>query len=160
MNPPIVIRPGMAGDVDEVVSLERTVAEAPHWSRDEYKAMVRPTNEGGGVRRCLMVAEAADGALAGFVVVKVLVAAESAELESVAVVSSARRRGLGMRLCRAAIEWCQIQGAASIELEVRSASLGVKELYERLGFVEVGLRRTYYREPSDDAVLMRLDLKT
>lgn len=157
MTAQIVIRPGTAGDVEEVLMLEREVAEAPHWSRAEYEAMIPQADERGGVLRCLMVAEV-EGRLAGFAAGKVVIAAESGELESVAVRRAARRIGVGMRLCQAVIDWCKLQGATSIELEVRSASFGAKRLYERVGFVAEGVRKAYYREPEDDAVLMRLDL--
>jgi [ribosomal protein S18]-alanine N-acetyltransferase len=80
-------------------------------------------------------------------------------LESVVVLPSARRMGVGMRLCREVSEWCRRRGASSMELEVRVRSVGARRLYERLGFVEEGVRRGYYKEPVDDAVLMRLDLK-
>jgi ribosomal-protein-alanine N-acetyltransferase len=41
---------------------------------------------------------------------------------------------------------------------VRSANLGAVGLYEGLGFERVGSRKGYYREPVDDAILMRLKL--
>jgi ribosomal-protein-alanine N-acetyltransferase len=45
-----------------------------------------------------------------------------------------------------------------LELEVRAGRAGAIALYTGLGFVIVGRRRRYYREPVDDALLMRLDL--
>ena len=45
-----------------------------------------------------------------------------------------------------------------MELEVRAGSVGAIALYEGLGFVVVGRRRGYYREPVEDALLMRLEL--
>jgi ribosomal-protein-alanine N-acetyltransferase len=101
------------------------------------------------------VAEA-EGLLLGFAVG--VVTGDSAELESVAVRGDTRRRGVGRALCDAVAEWCRSQGATALELEVRAASAGVMALYEGLGFVSVGRRRGYYREPVDDAVLMRLKL--
>jgi ribosomal-protein-alanine N-acetyltransferase len=80
------------------------------------------------------------------------------ELESVAVADAARRMGVGSALCRAVREWCEQQGAGAIELEVRSASVGAVALYERLGFVRFGRRARYYRNPVDDALLLRLEL--
>jgi len=82
----------------------------------------------------------------------------SSELESVAVSSDARRAGVGRSLCAAVIEWCRTQGAAEIELEVRAGSAGAIALYLGLGFVAEGRRSGYYREPTDDGVLMRLKL--
>lgn len=150
------IRAATAGDLDEVVLLEREVREAPHWSRGEYESMLRQ-DENGGVNRCLVVAEV-NGAFAGFAVGKVVNALVFAELESIVVRAGARRMGLGAGLCRAVIEWCRRRGVESVELEVRSANRAARALYARLGFVVEGVRNEYYREPVDDAVLMRLNL--
>lgn len=148
------IRVGAVEDLQEVLALERGTAEAPHWGENEYAAMIGG-EEAGYVRRRLLIAEA-EGALVGFAVGKV--AGDVAELESVAVDSRARRRGTGRMLCKSVIDWSRQQEAAAIELEVRSASSGAIALYRKLGFVAVGQRQGYYREPSDDAVLMRLHL--
>jgi ribosomal-protein-alanine N-acetyltransferase len=66
--------------------------------------------------------------------------------------------GVGRELCRAVVGWSKGQGAAMVELEVRSSSAGAIALYAGLGFVEVGRRPGYYDAPKDDAVLMRLGL--
>jgi [ribosomal protein S18]-alanine N-acetyltransferase len=147
----VLVREAGAGDLGGVLALERDVAEAPHWAEGAYRKIVLE----GGVRRCLFVAEA-EGLLLGFAVGAVT--GDSAELESVAMRGEARRRGVGSMLCDAVAEWCRLQGATALELEVRAASAGAMALYEGLGFVSVGRRLGYYREPVDDAVLMRLKL--
>jgi [ribosomal protein S18]-alanine N-acetyltransferase len=161
----VSVRVGEAADLDEVVALERTVVEAPHWGEAEYAAIVssqedrRGGAQGGGMRRCLLVAEA-EGWLVGFAVGKVIGAGPDclAELESVVVEARARRGGVGRVLCGAVVDWCRGQGAAAIELEVRAGSAGAIALYAGLGFVAVGLRRDYYGTPAEDALLMRLEL--
>jgi ribosomal-protein-alanine N-acetyltransferase len=152
----MTIRPGGAVDLEAVIRLERATAEAPHWAESEYAAMLVPAS--GAVRR-FFVAEGELGVI-GFAVGKVIgIGSESsAELESVAVAASARRAGVGRALCAAVIDWCLAQGAQAIELEVRAASSGAIALYSGLGFVVEGRRPGYYREPMDDAVLMRLKL--
>lgn len=149
------VRAAVAEDVAPVVALEREIAEAPHWSEPDYAAIL----SGEGLQRSLFVAEL-DGELAGFAVGKVINAGYEAlaELESVAVRSDMRRRGVGQALCEAVGEWCRAQGAAALELEVRAANAGAVALYRRLGFEPVGRRRGYYLEPVDDALLMRLKL--
>jgi ribosomal-protein-alanine N-acetyltransferase len=145
--------------VAEVVVLERGIAEAPHWAEGEYAAMVDVDNAASAVRRCFFVAEA-EGRLLGFAVGKVIgsIAGGVAELESVAVEASARRGGVGKALCAAVADWCRRQGVRALELEVRAGSGGAIALYAGLGFVVAGRRAGYYREPEEDALLMRLDL--
>lgn len=150
------VRVAAAADIDGVVRLERATDTAPHWAGEEYAAMVKGAGE---VRRRLLVAER-EGELVGFAVGKVarIGTETAAELESVAVKEEARRSGIGRRLCEAVVVWCRAEGAAEVELEVRASSAGAIGLYEGLGFVGAGLRRGYYRDPADDALLMRLDL--
>ncbi len=153
----IHVRLAGAPDLAAVVALERTTAEAPHWTEAEYAAIV--ASSASTVRRCLFVAQTASE-LTGFAVGKVIGKGPeaSAELESVAVAAEARRSGVGRALCVAVIDWCRAQGAVEMELEVRASSAGAIALYTGLGFVEVGRRPGYYAEPKDDAVLMRLEL--
>jgi [ribosomal protein S18]-alanine N-acetyltransferase len=157
MSGEVRVRVAGVADLDAVVALERSTVEAPHWGSAEYAAIVASGD--GGVRRCLFAAEV-DGRLIGFAVGKVIGAGAegSAELESVAVDVAARRLGVGRALCRAVVEWCRDVGAGVVELEVRAASAGAIALYEGLGFAVVGRRRGYYRDPADDALLMRLEL--
>ncbi|HEY6377457.1 MAG TPA: GNAT family N-acetyltransferase [Edaphobacter sp.] len=157
MSGGLQVRVAGVADVDAVVVLERGADTAPHWSAAEYVAIV--ASEDGGVRRCFLVAEM-DGRLVGFAVGKVIgVGAEgSGELESVAVEATVRRMGVGRALCGGVMEWCRRLGVAAVELEVRAASAGAIALYKGLGFAVVGRRRGYYRDPVNDALLMRLEL--
>jgi ribosomal-protein-alanine N-acetyltransferase len=152
-----------AGDVAGVVALERGIAEAPHWTEAEYAAMVDVDRAvGSAVRRCFFVAGSeAQGGLLGFAVGKIIGPSGEgvAELESVAVEAAARRSGVGRALCAAVVDWCGELGAAALELEVRTGSVGAIALYTGLGFVGIGRRAGYYREPVEDALLMRLDLR-
>ena len=152
------VRRAVMEDLAAVVALDRATAMLPHWAQSQYKAVfTRPDR---GVRRCLFVAEMA-GELVGFSAGMVVVAGNDviAELESVAVSVASRRMGVAKALCGAVIGWARESGAREMELEVRSASEGADRLYEGLGFVVVGRRMRYYKNPEDDAVLMRAELK-
>jgi ribosomal-protein-alanine N-acetyltransferase len=162
MRAEYVIRRAVGHDVESIVALDRATEYLPHWPAAEYEAALETQDAKGtapvpGVRRCLFVAISA-GSLVGFAVGKVMALPQevSGELESVAVAGSARRAGIGRGLCESVLAWCRRQGATEVDLEVRSRSAGPIALYGRLGFLEVGRRAKYYRDPVDDAVLMRL----
>lgn len=150
------IRPATDADLEDLFTLERGISTAPHWPRGAYDAIL--ADEIFAPRRCLIVAAGGNGGpLLGFSVAVVHPAGD-AELESVAVADFARRQGIGRNLCTAAAEWCRLQGATELLLEVRAASNGAVELYTKLGFAEVGRRPDYYRNPQDDALVLRLKL--
>jgi ribosomal-protein-alanine N-acetyltransferase len=157
------VRVARVADLTGVVAMERSIAEAPHWTDAEYAAIIAANRSAdGSVRRCLIVAEV-EGGLLGFAVGKVIGFGSSGskgvgELESVAVDTWVRRNGVGRGLCEAVIDWCRGQGAEGMELEVRAGSGGAIALYGGLGFVVVGRRRGYYRQPTEDALLMKLKL--
>lgn len=152
------IRLAVADDLDAIVSLARSIESLPHWAVSDYRAAL--AGKSAQPTRCLFVAEV-EGRIHGFAggVVHSVAGECWAELETVGVAPAMQRRGLGRELCRAVIAWCQSQGAAHIDLEVRSQSLGPMALYRELGFAATGRRRAYYRDPADDAVLMCLDLQ-
>jgi len=50
------------------------------------------------------------------------------------------------------------RGVSRIWLEVRVSGSSARRLYEKLGFVESGRRKSYYTEPLEDAIIMSLDL--
>ena len=157
--PAIRVRGAQSHDVDAVVALERATESAAHWSRATYAQIVLRDNS--AVRRCLWVAEHAESAayaarLLGYAVAAVQCG--SAELESVAVAVASRRVGVGRALCEAAISWCTDQDVKEMTLEVRAANATAIGLYKRLGFVETARRPGYYRDPGDDAAMMRRSL--
>ncbi len=84
--------------------------------------------------------------------------AREAELGNLAVAGSWRRLGLGRRLLDWALEKAQERGAERIFLEVRYSNTEAQRLYERRGFMQVGVRRRYYRAPAEDARVMCLEL--
>lgn len=153
MKPALIVRPATEADLPEVLRLEHATPEAPHWAEPEYARVV--AEQAGPLRRCLFVAHVGDR-FAGFAVGKVL--EPEAELESVAVDAELRRMGVGAALCRAVLDWCRAQEADAIDLEVRAGSAGAQRLYRSLGFEQVGVRAAYYRDPVEDAVLMRREL--
>lgn len=103
----------------------------------------------------------ADGAIAfmdedGFILARA--AAGEAEILTLAVRPSARRRGLGRALVEAAAAEVRAAGAESLFLEVAADNDPALVLYERCGFEQVGRRGAYYRRigaPPMDALVLR-----
>lgn len=80
------------------------------------------------------------------------------ELENIAVAPSARRHGFGALLLRKLIGEASAANGESIFLEMRKSNLGARSLYRKFGFREQGLRKSYYSDPPEDAILYRLVL--
>ena len=88
-------------------------------------------------------------------------AAGEAEILTVGVAAWARRQGVGQALMTAAIGVAREAGAQAMFLEVDVGNASAVALYERLGFVQAGLRKGYYDRGANgrtDALVMRLDL--
>lgn len=73
---------------------------------------------------------------------------------NLAVIESYRRKGIGKALMLELIKECQALDLAFITLEVRVTNTPAVKLYEALGFAQVGLRKNYYKEPLEDALLL------
>jgi ribosomal-protein-alanine N-acetyltransferase len=82
------------------------------------------------------------------------VAADEAEILTLAVTLGARRSGMGRRLLLAAMAEAATRGAASMVLEVATGNVAALGLYRSVGFSPVGHRRAYYAGGAD-AVIMR-----
>ena len=149
------IRRAQVEDLVEVLRIERAVPEAPHWGESVYRGILLQEPGENTLNRALFVAGDSERIL-GFAVAAVV--ADQAELESIAVDPERRRLGVGRALSGAIMLWGREAGAQEMLLEVRSANAEARALYDRLGFRETGLRRGYYSDPPDDAVLMSVSL--
>jgi [ribosomal protein S18]-alanine N-acetyltransferase len=85
------------------------------------------------------------------------VAADEAEVLTLAVSPEVRRGGIGWRLLREATIRAAALGARTVFLEVSVTNIAARQLYTRTGFVQAGLRPHYYSDNSD-ALVLRLDL--
>ena len=81
-----------------------------------------------------------------------------ADIQTIAVVESARRSGLGRVLMLRLIEEARDRGAAEVFLEVRADNPGAGALYELLGFDHIAVRPKYYQPDGVDAIIMRLTI--
>jgi ribosomal-protein-alanine N-acetyltransferase len=84
-----------------------------------------------------------------------LSAADEGEIANIAVESSRRGQGIGALLLDDALNSAQHEGVRSVYLEVRTSNHPARDLYSSRAFVAVGRRRAYYRNPLEDALVLR-----
>lgn len=97
-----------------------------------------------------------EGQTAGLAVFQL--AAGEASLNALTVDPAARRQGAGRALLTGALAALRAEGAQSCFLEVRAGNAAARALYESVGFAAAGVRRGFYRDPTEDGVVMALSL--
>ncbi len=84
------------------------------------------------------------------------------EIYRIAVAPHKRQRGIGYRLLDYAVKTSKGKGLERLFLEVRSKNTPAINLYTAYGFTRIGVRKNYYKNPADDAIIMlranRLDM--
>ena len=83
---------------------------------------------------------------------------DETDMMNVAVHPDYRRQGIGRDLVLALSEALQNKGIRGLLLEVRQSNMPAIALYEQLGFRQVGLRPNYYRNPKENALILRKEL--
>ena len=80
---------------------------------------------------------------------------DASDMMNVAVHPDFRRRGIAEALILTLEEQLQQRGSRMLLLEVRASNAPAIALYEKLGFSQAGLRKNYYRNPREDALILR-----
>lgn len=77
------------------------------------------------------------------------------DMMNVAVHPDYRRNGIAEQLVKCLVEDLKRKQSRSLTLEVRASNLPAQKLYEKLGFSQIGRRPRYYRNPKEDALILR-----
>lgn len=80
------------------------------------------------------------------------------QINNIAVHPDFRRMGIGEAVLRKILEKVRKGGARSVFLEVRPSNEAAQALYAKLGFKLIGIRKNYYFNPQEDALVLGLDL--
>ena len=80
---------------------------------------------------------------------------DESDMMNVAVHPDYRRRGIAEALVNTLCDALKERGSVSLTLEVRASNEPAKALYEKLGFEKVGRRPNYYRNPKEDALILK-----
>ncbi len=146
----LILRRMREADLPEVTQIDRTSFSMP-WPERSFHFELNNNP----AARC-WVAEL-DGQVAAMLVIWMIV--DEAHIATLASHADHRRKGIGKRLLSKALDLAVQEGAVRAFLEVRAGNQAAQAMYRALGFVEDGLRRRYYRDNGEDAILMSLDLK-
>lgn len=77
------------------------------------------------------------------------------DMMNIAVHPDFRRQGIAEALVETLITELREQGSRCLTLEVRSSNDPAKQLYQKLGFIQIGKRPNYYFNPREDALILR-----
>ena len=80
------------------------------------------------------------------------------QITNIATHPDARRQGMGAAILEHLIAQATLRGCEQLSLEARVSNVPAIALYERYGFVKMGLRRGFYKHPTEDAYVMCLSL--
>lgn len=145
----IDIDPMRVRDLTEVLTVERLSFSIP-WSKNAFLSELI-----GNDRAHYLVAKVNDRVV-GYIGVWII--ADEGHITNVAVHPEYRGRAIGRRLLLSVAELAQAKGGRRLTLEVRRSNLGAQRLYRSLGFESAGIRRGYYRDDNEDAIIMWKDL--
>ena len=144
-----IIRPMLASDVACVEKIEKDCFSSP-WKYEDllYHAENRDSH--------FLVAENGKK-VAGYI--GVIETAGEAYITNIAVLPDFRRRGLAKALLNTAADGARERGCEFITLEVRESNFAAISLYEGAGFMKAGIRKNFYSDPAENAILYTLFFK-
>jgi ribosomal-protein-alanine N-acetyltransferase len=153
----VTLRPMRWWDVDGVMDIERDLFGEESWSIAMFWSELAESD----TRYYLVAEEAGASAVdgAGIIAYGGLCAyPDESFIQTIAVRTDRQGTGIGTRLLTALIDEAKRRGEPMVGLEVRADNPVARRLYERFGFVQVGVRKGYYQPSGTDAILMVLDL--
>jgi ribosomal-protein-alanine N-acetyltransferase len=136
-------------DLDQVIEVEKLSFTNP-WSRNSF-FLELTTNE-----LATYIVAKVDGRVVGYAGMWLIVG--EAHVTNVAVHPGFRKKGIGELLMRSLMTIARESGAKMMTLEVRKSNYIAQNLYTKLGFEPIGIRRGYYTDNNEDAVIMWTNL--
>ena len=131
--------------VSQIAELEKLCFNDP-WSENSI------ASELDNCLSCWLVA-IADDKVVGYVGSQTVLG--ETDMMNIAIHPDNRKQGIATELIGALIEALNERGSHSLMLEVRVSNEPAKSLYLKLGFEVVGVRKNYYRNPREDALILR-----
>lgn len=140
----MTFREMLVEDLDQVVDIEQNLFSVP-WTKEGFLTYLMKKDT------MFFVVEEKERILGYCSMMTVL---DEGDILNVAVRSDRQKEGIGQFLVDSMLRMAEMQGIRLVHLEVRQGNGTARRLYQRLGFKEDGLRRDYYENPVQNAVLM------
>lgn len=137
-------------DIDGVWAVESKVFNNP-WSRSAFVDEMTDND----LAHYLVLED--QGMIAGYAGMWIVV--DEAHVTNIALLPDYRRQGLGEKLVRELINTARERYAVMMTLEVRPSNTVAQSLYSKLGFLPQGIRRAYYSDNQEDALIMTCKLE-
>lgn len=144
----IIIKKAEQCHVPKIAEIERVSIPQP-WSEAAFTSALAD-------EKAVTLAAFCGNILCGFITGVYLL--DTADIYSVAVSSEYRKKGAGKLLLEEFFSALPDE-VNSVCLEVRESNIPAINLYEKLGFERVGLRKNFYQSPRENAILMTKNLK-
>ena len=138
------------GSVNDIFNISKECFSTP-WSIESIKAEL--TNP---LAKYIIALDEETNKVVGFVGAWIIVG--EASITNIAVTSSYRNQGVANNLIQSLIKTCLDLNCYLINLEVRSSNIKAQNLYKKNGFLVDGLRKGYYEDNKEDAILMTKNL--
>jgi len=142
---PVVIDDMTLEDIDDVQEVERSSFPVP-WPANAFRHELTQN------RNARYVVARAGNRVAGYAGLWLMV--DEAHITTFAVHPGFRRQRIGERLLQRLFEIAAVMNAEWLTLEVRASNLPAQRLYEKYGFRRAGVRRRYYSDNNEDALIM------
>jgi [ribosomal protein S18]-alanine N-acetyltransferase len=146
------VRPFASGDLAAVAAIEKQSFSDPwNWAMFASELQDRDYNFG------RVAVDEENGDIAGYCFFWI-VPGDEAQISNIAVHPQRRRQGIAQLLLEETIREGRLREATSVSLEVREANAPARAFYAKMGFIEVGRRPKYYKNPQEDALILRMKI--
>ncbi|HHW95061.1 MAG TPA: ribosomal protein S18-alanine N-acetyltransferase [Mogibacterium sp.] len=149
MNKEIEIRKAKLSDIPAITRIEVESSNTP-WSA---KAITYDVTQN---EKAYVIVADKNGEKVGYADVWII--GGEAQINNIAVLEEYRGKGIGDAMLSHLIEVSKTKDCRLITLEVRRSNKAAISMYEKHGFITVGIRREYYKDNNEDALLMNKDI--
>ncbi|OPX84522.1 MAG: ribosomal-protein-alanine N-acetyltransferase [Pelotomaculum sp. PtaB.Bin104] len=130
--------------LDHVLEIERSSYAAP-WSRQVFFSEIQN-------KFAHYIVAMNDGLVVGYIGMWLIL--DEAQVTNIAVHPSYRSKNIGRMLMLEMTKRAVLRGINRMTLEVRPSNLAARHLYTTMGFIEKGIRKRYYTDNNEDAIIM------